>query len=378
MQPSLFGGAFAGRRILITGHTGFKGSWLAEWLLGLGAIVSGYALEPPTLPSLFEELGLADRVDHVIGDVRDLAHLRTVLQDARPEFVFHLAAQPLVRLSYDEPVATYDTNVMGTVNLLEAVRACPSVRVVIVVTSDKCYENHETGQAYREGDAMGGYDPYSSSKGCAELVTAAYRRSFFGPDASASVATVRAGNVIGGGDWALDRIVPDCVRALEAGEAIVVRNPDSVRPWQHVLEPLAGYLHLASRMYAEGHALAGAWNFGPDEQSTVRVREVVESIIAGWGSGSWIGPESAEGQPHEARLLALDIKKAKTQLGWRPLYDARRTLGATASWYSARHTGAEVRALVDADIGAYQEAAVRANAAWARSGGTTSESESET
>lgn len=362
--PALFGGAFEGRRVLVTGHTGFKGSWLSEWLLRLGAHVTGYALEPPTDPSLFAELGLEDRIEHVIGDVRDPAHLREVLASAQPEIVFHLAAQPLVRLSYDEPVETYDTNVMGTVNLLEAVRTCPSVRVCIVVTSDKCYENRETGQAYREDDAMGGFDPYSSSKGCAELVTGAYRRSFFGPEAYASIASVRAGNVIGGGDWALDRIVPDCVRALQAGEPIVVRNPDSVRPWQHVLEPLSGYMHLAARMWDEGHALEGPWNFGPEEQGTVRVRQVVDAIVEAWGSGSWTGPEATLAQPHEAKLLALDIEKARTVLGWHPVYEVERTLQVTAAWYSARHAGASVPELTRADIAAYQDAAARKGAAW--------------
>lgn len=370
----LFGGTYAGRRVFVTGHTGFKGSWLSEWLLSLGAHVTGYALEPPTDPSLFDELGLAERMGHVIGDVRDLGQLRAALSSAGPEIVFHLAAQPLVRLSYEEPVQTYETNVMGTVNLLEAVRACPSVRAVVVVTSDKCYENRETGQAYHEDDCLGGYDPYSSSKGCAELVTAAYRRSFFGPASAVAVASVRAGNVIGGGDWAADRIVPDCVRALQAGEPIVVRNPDAVRPWQHVLEPLSGYLHLGATMLA-GHEFDGAWNFGPEEQGTVPVRRVADAIVAAWGSGSWTSPETAGG-PHEARLLALDITKAHTRLGWRPLYDVERTLRVTAAWYAARHEGADVRASTDNDISAYAEEAIRAGAVWA--GGTTITSGSET
>lgn len=361
----LFGGAYAGRRVFITGHTGFKGSWLAEWLLSLGAQVTGYALEPPTDPSLFAELGLAERIQHEIGDVRDLDHLRQVLAAAQPEIVFHLAAQPLVRLSYEEPVATYATNVMGTVNLLEAIRSCPSVRAVVVVTSDKCYENHETGQAYREEDCLGGYDPYSSSKGCAEIVTAAYRRSFFGPSSAVAMATVRAGNVIGGGDWALDRIVPDCVRALQAGDPIVVRNPAAVRPWQHVLEPLSGYLHLGGKMLAEGHNFDGAWNFGPEEQGTVPVRQVADAMVAAWGSGSWESPEQT-GAPHEATLLALDITKAREQLGWRPLYRVEHTIEATALWYAARHEGADVRTITDDDIHAYADEATRSGAVWAR------------
>lgn len=361
---ALFGGAFAGRRAFVTGHTGFKGSWLAEWLLLLNAAVTGYALEPPTDPSLFVELGLANRMQHIIGDVRDLEHLRSAIVAAQPEVVFHLAAQPLVRLSYEQPVLTYETNVMGTVNLLEAVRACPSVQAVVVVTSDKCYENRETGQAYHEDDCLGGFDPYSSSKGAAEIVTAAYRRSFFGAESATRVASVRAGNVIGGGDWALDRIIPDCIRALSAERPIVVRNPDAVRPWQHVLEPLSGYLHLASRMLQGGHDFDGAWNFGPEERGTVPVRMVADAIVAAWGSGSWTSPPQAAA-PHEARLLALDITKAKTVLGWRPLYEVHDALATTAAWYAKRHEGAEVRAITDEDIRAYADEARRSKAAWA-------------
>lgn len=360
----LFGGAYDGRRVFVTGHTGFKGSWLCEWLLGLGAEVSGYALEPPTQPNLFDELGLASRMRSTIADVRDGLALCAAMAEAEPEIVFHLAAQPLVRLSYDEPVETYDTNVMGTVHLLEAVRACPSVGAVEVVTSDKCYENRETGQAYREDDCMGGYDPYSSSKGCAELVTAAYRRSFFGPASATGVASVRAGNVIGGGDWAIDRIVPDCVRALQEGVPIVVRNPEAVRPWQHVLEPLSGYLHLASRMLAS-REFDGPWNFGPEQQGTVPVRRVADAIIEAWGSGVWESPGTKTG-PHEATLLALDIGKAQKQLQWEPLYSVEQTLSITAAWYAARHEGADVRTLTEHDIEAYANEARRVDAIWAR------------
>ncbi|MDO8848022.1 MAG: CDP-glucose 4,6-dehydratase [Coriobacteriia bacterium] len=372
-MAELFGNAYAGRRVLITGHTGFKGSWLVEWLLMLGAEVSGYALEPPTDPSLFDELGLAERLTrHVIGDVRDLAHLREVIRAAAPEIVFHLAAQPLVRLSYETPVETYETNVMGTVNLLEAARSCPSVRAIVVVTSDKCYENRETGHAYREGDAMGGYDPYSSSKGCAELVTAAYRRSFYGEASPVRIASVRAGNVIGGGDWAADRIVPDCIRALEAGAPIVVRNPDAVRPWQHVLEPLSGYLYLGSRMLGGSADFDGPWNFGPEEQGTVPVREVADAIVAAWGSGTWTTPPQPGG-PHEAHLLVLDITKVHEHLGWRPLYPVARTLEVTAAWYAARHEGADIVAITGADITAYADEAVRTGAVWANDRTTGSE-----
>jgi CDP-glucose 4,6-dehydratase len=355
---SMFGGAYSGRRVLVTGHTGFKGSWLCEWLLGLGAEVSGLALEPPTQPSLFDELDLARRIArHRIGDVRDLAQLRSATAEAAPEIVFHLAAQPLVRLSYDEPVQTYATNVMGTVNQLESVRSCGSVRAVVNVTSDKCYENRETGQAYRETDAMGGWDPYSSSKGCSELVTAAYRHSFFGQGSDVRVASVRAGNVIGGGDWAADRIIPDCVRALTAGQPVIVRNPEAVRPWQHVLEPLSGYLMLGGRLLAGDAAFDGPWNFGPRPGGAVRVREVVDAMTSAWGSGSWTTPDDAGPQPHEAHLLALDITKAQGELGWRPLYDVPQAVGVTARWYAARQGGADVGQLTRADIEGYEGAA---------------------
>jgi CDP-glucose 4,6-dehydratase len=353
-----FGNVYRGRTVFVTGHTGFKGSWLVEWLLLLGAEVTGYALEPPTDPSLFADLGLAPRIRHIIADVRDRERLSAEMAAAAPEMVFHLAAQPLVRLSYDEPVLTYETNVMGTVNLLEAVRATSSVRVVVNVTSDKCYENRETGQAYREDDAMGGYDPYSSSKGCAELVTSAYRRSFFGEGSDVRLSSARAGNVVGGGDWALDRIVPDCMRALAAGETIVVRNPDAVRPWQHVLEPLSGYLHLASRMYGDGHDYDGPWNFGPGEAGTVRVRDVVDGIVAGWGTGSWASSAGALKPVHEAGLLALDISKARDELGWRPLR-------ATTAWYLARHASpVTVGERTRADIEEYVAAAGATGAPW--------------
>jgi len=363
---TLFDGAYAGRRVLVTGHTGFKGSWLTRWLLELGARVTGYALDPPTDPSLFDELGLADEIDHVVGDIRDPQHLASVLAAARPEFVFHLAAQPLVRLSYDLPVETYTTNIMGTVNVLEAVRATPAVRALVNVTSDKCYENRETGQAYIETDAMGGYDPYSSSKGCSELVTSAYRRSFFGEGSGVAIATARAGNVIGGGDWALDRIVPDCVRALTAGEPVLVRNPDAVRPWQHVLEPLSGYLWLAARIREGNHGLDGAWNFGPEPGEVWPVGSVVDGMVEAWGSGSWTTPAASGVQPHEAALLNLDISKASRELGWRPVYDVSAAIQATAQWYAARHADpSSVASVTAADIATYTVAARNAGVAWA-------------
>jgi CDP-glucose 4,6-dehydratase len=362
---ALFGRVFEGRRVLVTGHTGFKGSWLCEWLLSLGAEVSGFALGAPTEPSLFHELGLADRLArHEIGDVRDLEALAGSFEAASPEVVFHLAAQALVRRSYEQPVDTYATNVMGTVNVLEAVRGSDGVRAVVNVTSDKCYENRETGQAYCETDALGGWDPYSSSKGCAELVTAAYRRSFFGEGSPVRIASVRAGNVIGGGDWAADRIVPDCIRSLTKGEPILVRNPDAVRPWQHVLEPLSGYLHLASRLIEGGPEFDGAWNFGPQEHGTVRVREVVDAIVDAWGSGSWETLGGIVEQPHEARLLSLDVSKSRGALGWRPLYGVASAVRMTADWYAARHAGSDPGALTRGQIDGYVDEAVRQRAVW--------------
>ncbi len=365
----LFGGAYEGRRVLVTGHTGFKGSWLTQWLRMLGAEVTGYALEPATDPALWDLLALEGTTDSVIADVRDGARLAAVMTGARPEIVFHLAAQPLVRLSYDEPHLTYETNVMGTVNVLEAVRATPGVRAVVNVTSDKCYENREIDHAYREDEPMGGYDPYSSSKGCAELVASAYRRSYFGASEGPRLASVRAGNVIGGGDWALDRIVPDCVRALAAGEPIVVRNPGAVRPWQHVLEPLSGYLWLGARLLGGEEGFDAAWNFGPTPEGHLNVRQVVESIIAAWGSGSWQGPPAGTLQPHEAHFLKLDSTRAIETLGWRPAWESAETLARTARWYRDWYSGeGDASALTRADIAAYVEAARAAGALWVTDG----------
>jgi CDP-glucose 4,6-dehydratase len=366
-MDDLFAGAFKRRRVFVTGHTGFKGSWLTEWLLELGAEVTGYALDPPTTPSLFDELGLDGRIRHVFADVRDLDRLLVEMAASRPEVVFHLAAQPLVRQGYAVPVETFETNVMGTVNVLEAARGCAGLRALVNVTSDKCYENHETVRPYVEADPMGGFDPYSCSKGCSELVTAAYRRSFFAAPDAAVIASARAGNVIGGGDWAADRIVPDCVRALAASRPIEVRNPEAVRPWQHVLEPLSGYLWLAARMLEDGHALDGAWNFGPDPGEVVPVGHVADAVVAGWGSGSWFTPESSVPQPHEAGLLLLDISKARAGLGWRPTWSTERALAVTADWYRARHEDTtRVPELVAADIAAYMRDASAAGAVWVR------------
>ncbi len=357
------------RRVFVTGHTGFKGAWLAEWLDSLGAQVTGYALDPPTEPNLFDALDLGSRVRHVVADVRDHDRLAAEVQAAQPSVIFHLAARALVRRAYEEPRETFETNVMGTVNVLEAARACPSVRAVVVVTSDKCYDNPETDHAFRETDPMGGRDPYAASKGAAELVTAAYRASFFAD--GAAIASVRAGNVIGGGDWAPDRIVPDSVRALVAGEPIVVRNPEAIRPWQHVLEPLSGYLRLGALLLDDGHRYEGAWNFGPTEdRADEPVRWVVERFLAEWGSGSWTTPVDPSGQPHEAQRLSLDSTKAREQLGWAPVWDAETAVRRTASWYREYYRApASARGLVDHELSAYQDDARAAGLVWANDKG---------
>jgi CDP-glucose 4,6-dehydratase len=357
--------SYRGRRVLVTGHTGFKGAWLAEWLSTLGAEVTGYALDPPTQPNLFDAIALGRRVRHVLGDVRDLDHLMAEVQSTQPSVIFHLAAKALVRRAYEEPRETIETNVMGTVNVLEAVRASRSVRAVIVVTSDKSYENLETGRPFLETDPMGGRDPYAASKGATELVTAAYRESYFAE--GASVASVRAGNVIGGGDWAPDRIIPDSVGALVAGEPIVVRNPDAVRPWQHVLEPLSGYLQLGALMLRDGQRYAGPWNFGPTHDSGERpVRWVVDRFLSEWGSGSWTTPPDMGPQPHEALRLSLDSTKSREQLGWAPVWDGVQAVRRTAAWYREYYRDPSgARDLVDGQLRDYQADARAAGLSWA-------------
>ena len=368
----LFGGRFQGTRVLVTGHTGFKGSWLSLWLGELGATVTGYALEPPTTPSNFE----ASKVEaclarHVVADVRDAETLATVVCDADPDVIFHLAAQPLVRESYRDPVTTVSTNVMGTVNLLEAVRALRKPCVVIVITSDKCYENREWLYGYRETDPMGGHDPYSMSKGAAELVVASWRRSFFAPAAldrhGISVATVRAGNVIGGGDWQQDRILVDCIRALESGQPIDVRNPTATRPWQHVLEPLGGYLLLASRMLTapanQGASLADAWNFGPEPSNCWPVARLVDEVIRCWGAGAW-RDTSDPADPHEASFLALCCDKATRVLGWRPVWDVQRAVAETVAWHKAFAPGANVANVCRQQIDGYCADVCRMTGTW--------------
>ena len=336
------GEAFAGRRVLLTGHTGFKGGWLALWLAEAGAEVHGFALPPEPGPSLFAEARVETVLaSHTLGDIRDAARVLACVQNIKPEIVFHLAAQPLVRKSYREPAATWDANVMGTIHLLDAVRAVGGVRVCQVVTSDKCYENPGQVCAFRETDAMGGHDPYSSSKGAAELAVAAWRRSYFAPerieDHGCSVSSVRAGNVIGGGDWAEDRIIPDCVRALSNGEPIPVRNPHAVRPWQHVLEPLSGYLALAARQLVEPAAFADGFNFGPLPAGNLTVGAVAELVVKAWGGGRWQAGIAARDAWHEASFLKLDITKATTLLNWSPAYTAPEAVAETVRWYKLRH-----------------------------------------
>ncbi len=335
-----FADIYRGKRVLLTGHTGFKGSWLAEWLLILGAEVLGLSLPPSTDPALFDQLGLAKRVHHRIGDIRDFNTIRRVIDEFQPEFVFHLAAQPLVRLSYSKPVETYATNVLGTVHLLEAVRLANRSCIVIAITSDKCYENKEWVYSYREDDPIGGHDPYSSSKGAAELVISAYRRSFFSSEKSPiRVASARAGNVIGGGDWAVDRIVPDSIRALSRGEAIHVRNKIARRPWQHVLEPLSGYLLLGASIHQAGttcecsrpSSLCSGFNFGPTLTSNRTVAELVQELLKHW-PGDW-EDRSDPDAPHEAKLLNLATDKAFQLLKWQPVWDFEQAVTETASWY---------------------------------------------
>ena len=325
--------AFSGRSVLLTGHTGFKGSWLAIWLAKLGADVHGLAL-PPESRSLYTAADVQEVMNSShIGDVKDLATVAEAFSAARPEIVFHLAAQSLVRRGYEDPVETYGTNVMGTVNVLQAARECPSVRVVVIVTSDKCYENHETSRSYRETDALGGRDPYSSSKGCAELVTSAYRRSFFSQPGGALVSSARAGNVIGGGDWSEDRLVPDIARSIAQGEPVVIRNPGHIRPWQHVLEPLRGYLMLGALMLDGRSDLAQEWNFGPEDEATISVEDLAAAIIEVWGKGSMTVATDGD-SPHEATTLRLDTTKARRLLGYRPLVDVRTAIEMAVRWYS--------------------------------------------
>ncbi len=366
-MESLVREAYAGRRVLVTGHTGFKGAWLCEWLLGLGAEVHGWAL-PPTEPSLFVALGLEKRMEHAEGDLIDFAALRERVRELKPDFIFHLAAQSLVRVSYREPRETFLTNVTGTMNLLEAVRLGGEGCSVVVVTSDKCYANDGRPRAFYEGDALGGHDPYSASKAGAELVVGAWRDSFFAREGRVALASARAGNVIGGGDWAADRLVPDAIRALQGGKAVPVRNPDFTRPWQHVLEPLGGYLLLGAKLEAAragGRAeeiarLAQAFNFGPSPEANRSVRELVEEVLRQWpGNRGW-GKIGQEAHLPEAPVLSLAIDRAREVLGWQPRWDFARTVGETVGWYrewAARSAEGKWASMIDftkRQIGEYQ------------------------
>ncbi|RIV35511.1 CDP-glucose 4,6-dehydratase [Flagellimonas lutimaris] len=320
------------KRVFLTGHTGFKGSWLSMWLHSMGAIVKGYALEPNTSPSLFEKVSLDSLIESEIGDIRDLENLRNSMKDFNPEILIHMAAQPLVRLSYQEPVETYATNVMGTVNVLESARSCKNLRAIVSVTTDKCYENMEWEWGYRENEPMGGHDPYSNSKGCAELVTSAYRNSFFSDTDSAFLASARAGNVIGGGDWANDRLIPDILRAFEKNQPVIIRNPKSTRPWQHVLEPLSGYLVLAQYLYIEGKGYDEAWNFGPKDEDCRPVSWILDKMVSHWGEdANW--KLDSDKNPHEANFLKLDCSKAKTRLKWEPKWNLDHTLNLIINWH---------------------------------------------
>ena len=354
-------GYYSGKRVLVTGHTGFKGSWLCEWLLAIGAEVHGYSQPPPTKPSLFSQLKLAKRIrSHTIGDVRDLDSLVRTMRQVKPDFVFHLAAQPLVRLSYEKPVETFETNVMGTVNVLEAARRIGRTQFghkisVVCITTDKVYENNEKGRPFKETDPFGGYDPYSASKGACEIAISSYRRSFFAtPDSPVWVASARAGNVIGGGDWAKDRIVPDAMRALNRGEAIPVRNSVSTRPWQHVLEPLGGYLALGVALARRERfgEVCGGFNFGPDPKANRTVKELVEETLK-WRKGTWID-KTEPGAVHEAGLLNLDIRKARRVLGWKPRWDFGETVKNTVQWYAAVADGESPLVATQKQIGEYQ------------------------
>ena len=347
---------WAGKRVFLTGHTGFKGSWLSLWLQKMGAHVTGFALAPPTTPALFEVAQVARDMTSIIGDVRERAVLARALLDADPEIVIHMAAQPLVRASYDDPVGTYATNVMGTVHLLEAVRSAPSVRAACIVTTDKCYENREWAWGYREDEPMGGHDPYSNSKGCAELVTLAYRRSFFGAANTPAIASGRAGNVIGGGDWATDRLIPDILRAVAKGEKVLIRNPLAIRPWQHVLEPLSGYLVLCQALCDAPETSAQAWNFGPREEDARPVQWIVERICALWGEGAgWVCDQSV--QPHEAHYLKLDISRARADLGWNPRWTLAEALETIVAWHRAWLSGAAMRDICLAEMERFDSAA---------------------
>ncbi len=345
------------KKVLITGHTGFKGSWLCLWLQELGADLYGYSLQPPSTPNLFEEAGVANGMQNYTGDIRDFHKLERIFQSIQPEIVIHMAAQSLVRVSYSSPVDTYSVNMMGVVNLLECVRNTPSVKVALNITTDKCYENKEWVWGYRENDQLGGYDPYSNSKACSELITAGYRSSFFNNEKynehGVAIATARAGNVIGGGDWSTDRLIPDVIRSIELGNQIVIRNPSSIRPWQHVLDPLHGYLCLSQKLYDYGPSFAEPWNFGPNHSDCRTVKWIVERLIKIWGNSStWIS--SDELNHHESQILKLDISKSREKLDWCASLNLEDSLELVVDWYKKRSQGVNIRDLTLNQIINYQ------------------------
>ena len=339
-----------GKRVFLTGHTGFKGSWLSLWLASLGAEVKGYALNPPTSPSLFNEAKVSSIIDSQIGDIRDQDTLHESVIGFSPDILIHMAAQPLVRYSYDAPIETYEVNVIGTAKVLEVARSCPNLKAIVNITTDKCYENDGRAEGYKENDPMGGYDPYSSSKGCAELVASSYRRSFF-QDQGVGLASVRAGNVIGGGDWADDRLIPDILRSFEKKEPVIIRNPKSTRPWQHALEPLSGYLILAQKLYKNQNKYAGGWNFGPNEQDVKPVDWILDKMIAKWPNSSW--KLDKKFNSYEADFLQLNISKAKSKLGWKPTWGLSYTLEKIIIWHRAWHNKEDMQAICLAEIVEY-------------------------
>lgn len=357
-KPGIVDPSFwTGKRVFLTGHTGFKGGWLSLWLASMGAKVTGYALAPNTTPNFFEVAKVAGDLEQShIANIRDLEKLQKAMADARPEILIHMAAQPLVRHSYVNPIETYATNVMGTVNLLECVRSINTVRAVVVVTTDKCYQNREWVWGYREDDALGGFDPYSSSKACAELVTSAYRQSYFEgrSESSVAIASARAGNVIGGGDWSEDRLIPDAIRAFEANRPLIIRHPQATRPWQHVLEPLSGYLILAQVLHKHGLEYSGAWNFGPLDQDARSVREVVELLIEQWqGTASWHPDQKTH--PHEAHFLKLDCSKANHYLGWHPKWNLGQAIEKITQWHAALNQKKDIKSVSQSQIQLYMQ-----------------------
>ncbi len=339
-----------GKRVFLTGHTGFKGSWLSLWLVSLGAEVKGYALNPPTSPSLFYEAEVGMVINSQIGDIRDQDTLQESMVEYSPDILIHMAAQPLVRYSYDEPIETYEVNVIGTAKVLEVARSCPNLKAIVNITTDKCYENDERIQGYKESDSMGGYDPYSSSKGCAELVASAYRSSFL-KDQGIGLASVRAGNVIGGGDWADDRLIPDILRSFEKNESVIIRSPKATRPWQHVLEPLSGYLILAEKLYKNQKEYDEGWNFGPDEQDAKPVDWILDKMISKWPDSGWELDQNSN--PHEADFLKLDISKVKSKLGWKPVWELSHTLEKIIDWHKAWLNKEDMQTMCLAEIEEY-------------------------